>query len=446
MIPTGYCGSLGAHLLEGSAAVQMRALIWMAWRQLRSVRARVLPGTRGLSFMTSMSIAGVATGVMALVIVLSVMGGFGADLSDKMLSGQPHGEVMAKTATAGFSLNEHPLTEIAAAIPEAMRLEPFTEADVVIKRRRFLSSATVFGIDPTIGAQNWGFNGTFVEGRIEDLSSRNPPGIALGDQLAGQLGADLGDEVVLLSPQAGVGSILGGGTLSRTFVVTGIFSTGMFNYDSKWAVTNLDEGRRFMADFDESLAVDKFVSGIGFNMKDPMQVDRVKSRFERLVGAKSGLRISTWQETNKSLLFALKLEKFAMGSILMLVVVVAAFSISGTMMMTVFHKRGNISLLRALGMSRRDVSRLYMIHGGVIGFTGVAIGLALGILFCLAVVWTRGVPLPADVYYLKILPVKFLPMEYTVIVLAALGFSFAAAAYPAWVAARQDPGAGLRYE
>lgn len=396
--------------------------------------------------MTSMSIAGVATGVMALVVVLSVMGGFEADLRRKMLSGQPHAEVMAENATAGFSLKEHPLEEIARAIPEATNLEPFTEADVVIKRKRFMSSATIFGIDPSKGASNWGFNGAFVDGRLEDLARSNPPGIALGDQLAAQLGADTGDEIVILSPQAGVGSILGGGTLSRTFKVVGIFSTGMFNYDSKWAVTNLDEGRRFMADFDESLTVDKFVSGVGFHLRDPMQVGRLKSRFERALGGRAGLRLNTWQETNKALLFALKLEKFAMGSILMLVVVVAAFSISGTMMMTVFHKRGHVSLLRALGMSKGDVARLYMIHGGVIGVTGVVIGLVMGILLCSAVEWTRGVRLPADVYYLKVLPVKFLPWDYLVIALAALGFSLAAAAYPSWIASRQDPGAGLRYE
>jgi lipoprotein-releasing system permease protein len=427
----------------------------MAWRQLRSVRARVLPGTRGLSFMTTMSIAGVATGVMALVVVLSVMAGFEADLRRKMLVGQPHVEVMAENAVGGFSLKEHPVGQIARAVPEALRLEPFTEADVVIKRKRFMSSATLFGIDPSIGASNWGFNNAFIRGGLDQLGSHQiargrgqnaVPGIALGDQLADQLQVEVGDELVVLSPQTGVGSILGGGTLSRTFVVTGIFSTGIFNYDSKWAVTDLDEGRRFMADFDESLAVDQFVSGIGFSLRDPMRVDRVKQSFERALGASSGLRLRTWQEANKSLLFALKLEKFAMGSILMLVVVVAAFSISGTMMMTVFHKRGHVSLMRALGMTRRDILRLYVIQGVVIGVTGALLGLAAGILLCLAVEFTRGVPLPADIYYLKVLPVRFLPVDYLVIVLAALGFSFVAAAYPAWVAAGQDPGSGLRYE
>lgn len=422
------------------------ALIWMAWRQLRSVRARVLPGTRGLSFMTSMSIAGVATGVMALVVVLSVMGGFESDLRRKMLAGQPHGEIMAENAAGGFSLVEHPLAEIAAAIPEARQIEPFTEADIVMKHRRFMASATLFGIDPEIGATNWGFEGAFIEGSLADLAGNERPAIALGDDLARQLGVSVGDELVVLSPQTGVTTILGGGTLSRVFVVTGIFSTGMFNYDSKWAVTNLSEGLRFIADFDESLIADRFVSGIGFSVTDPMAINTIKNRFEFSQKQASGLKLRTWQEANKSLLFALKLEKFAMGSILMLIVVVAAFSISGTMMMTVFHKRAQVSLMRALGMTRKDVGRLYLVHGSVIGLSGVVIGVLLGVLVCSFIQWSKSVPLPSDVYYLKVLPVRFLPVDYAVIVVCAFGLSLLASLYPAWVAARQVPGAGLRYE
>lgn len=422
------------------------ALIWMAWRQLRSVRARVLPGTRGLSFMTTMSIAGVATGVMALVVVLSVMGGFESDLRRKMLSGQPHGEIMAENAAAGFSLNDHPLSEIAAAIPEAQQIEPFTEADIVMKHGRFMASATLFGVDPDIGATNWGFDGAFIEGSLADLAKPGRASIALGDDLARQLGVSVGDELIVLSPQTGVGTLLGGGTLSRVFVVTGIFSTGMFNYDSKWAVTNIKDGLRFIADFDESLLADRFVSGVGFSLANPMKIDVIKKRFRLRPENASRLQLRTWQEANKSLLFALKLEKFAMGSILMLIVVVAAFSISGTMMMTVFHKRPQVSLLRALGMTRRDIGRLYMVHGCVIGLSGVVMGIVLGVLICGFIQWSKSVPLPSDVYYLKVLPVRYLPVDYLVIVIAAFGLSVVASLYPAWLAARQVPGAGLRYE
>src|SRR5262249_27411743 len=146
------------------------------------------------------------------------------------------------------------------------------------------------------------------------------------------------------------------------YVVVGKFRTGLFNYDAKWAVVSLDEGRKFMPDYDESLDRDEYVTGVAMNVKDPTRIQAVVDRVfshpppdpqpEPLL---KDLEPPSWEKANKSLLFALKLEKFAMGSILMLIVVVAAFSISGTMMMTVFHKRGQVSLLRSLGMNRTEI-------------------------------------------------------------------------------------------
>jgi len=456
-----------------SSRTQRRGFIWwMAWRNF-SLRRH----GSGLSFMTSVSILGVAVGVAALIIVLSVMGGFEADLRRKMLAGQPHLEVLSEFATGGFSLVDYPLSAFKELYPEATGIEPFTTADVVLKRKSFLASATLFGIDPALEGKLWGFHGdAFYEGRLADLSrphrviesdlSSGPerPGIMLGDQLAQQLGADIGDEVTVLSPQANVGAVLGGGTISRSYVVAGKFSTGMFNYDAKWSIVTLGEGRRFLPDYDESLEREQYVTGVGINFKDPMAVATYEARvegrgadpgdnilFEKFAGlpaeqrpvALSGL---TWQETNKSLLFALKLEKFAMGSILMLIVVVAAFSISGTMMMTVFHKRGQVALLRALGMSRSQIARLFMAHGMTIGTVGIALGLAIGVAACLLIAWGRVVPLPPGIYYLKMLPVRFLPVDYVVICVSAWFLSLAAAVWPALTAARQEPSLGLRYE
>jgi lipoprotein-releasing system permease protein len=134
-----------------------------------------------------------------------------------------------------------------------------------------------------------------------------------------------------------------------------------------------------------------------------------------------------------------------MGSILMLIVVVAGFSISGTMMMTVFHRRGQVSLLRSLGMSRRDVARLYLTHGFTIGTVGIVAGLAFGIAVCALIKSFQFIPLPPGVYQLKSLPCRWLWGDYAVICVVAWVFSLVAATYPAVTAARQDPGAGLRY-
>ena len=407
--------------------------------------------------MTTVSIAGVGIGVSALIIVLSVMGGFEGDLRRKMLVGEPNLKILGANATGGISLKEHPLQKFQKMFPESVGMEPFTEADVVLKRKNFIASASMIGVVPEHKGALWGFadtNEVYFEGSFDSLEKTHPvtgtgnttlgniPGIFLGEKLATQLAADIGDEIIAVSPQAGVGSMLSGGTLARSFVVVGKFSTGMFEHDSKWAVVNLSAGRKFLPDYDESLDTDEYVTGIGINLKDPLNISRLVKR----ISPDSGLQVLTWQTTNKSLLFALKLEKFAMGSILMLIVVVAAFSISGTMMMTVFHKRAQVSLLRSLGMSRWGIARLYLTHGFTIGTVGITLGLVMGLGVCLLIKAFDFIPLPAETYYLKALPVKFLPFEYLVICGSAWLFSLAAATYPALTASRQNPSLGLRFE
>lgn len=425
---------------------------WIAWRNLTRRNRK-----SGLSFMTLVSIAGVAIGVAALIIVLSVMGGFEADLKDKMLRGQPHLEILNKTnAAAGFSLKEKPLAMFKKAFPKSLEAEGYSEADVVLKQKRHLTSGVMFGVDPTRQGHLWGFGSAMTEGKLEQIGDmldaqlsdgqgpRKHPGIALGEGLAEQLGADIGDEITVLSPQVNVSTALGGGTVSRQYTVAGKFKTGLFNYDAKWAVVSLTEGRKFMQDFDESLDAEEYVTGVALNFPNPLDIQAIVDGSWGAPEFKD-LEPLTWQKANKSLLFALKLEKFAMGSILMLIVVVAGFSISGTMMMTVFHKRGQVSLLRSLGMSQGDIAKLYLMHGFTIGTVGIAAGLAGGLAVCALIRSFQFIPLPAGVYHLKSLPCKWLWPDYGVICVLAWIFSLMAATYPALTAARQDPGAGLRY-
>lgn len=445
-------------------------ILWIAWRNLtRRNKAS------GLSFMTTISIAGVAIGVMALIIVLSVMGGFEEDLKNRLLLGRPHVEVISEVAAAGFSLKQHSQEKFKKIFPEALEIQPFTQADVVLKQGKHMTSATLFGINPEQKKLIWGFGDTMTEGSIEELSQKarrtsdNPgiPGVALGEDLAIQLGASLGDEITVFSPQASGQTALGGGTVARHFIVIGTFKTGLFNYDAKWAVTNLSEGRRFIPDYDPGMQLEEYVTGVGFNLEDPFLAREMETRFVK-AGASlisleksgvqktastqstqnsefSGLTALTWEKANKSLLFALKLEKFAMGSVLLLIVIVAAFSISGTMMMTVYHRRGQVSLLRSLGMGQSDIAKLYIAHGFTIGTTGIAFGLLLGLGICLLLKSSQFLQLPEGIYQLKFVPVKWLWTDYIVICVSAWLFSLLAAAYPAMTAARQDPGAGLRY-
>ena len=422
---------------------------WLAWRNFSARRQG-----SGLSFMTTVSILGVAIGVGALVVVLSVMGGFEADLKRKMTSGEPHLEIIAENAVAGFSLKEFPLERFKKAFPESIQAEPFVSADVVLKRKGFVVPATLIAVRPEMeGSKLWAFDGAFIEGSLADFKSlrkpqfpqdpkviRDLPGIALGDQLSLQISADVGDEITVLSPQASAGAALSGGTLARSFVVTGKISTGLFSFDQKWAVCGLDEGRYFIPEYDSSLREEQYVTGVALNVSDPMSVEKFGDRVKQF----KGLKMQTWQMTNKSLLFALKLEKFTMGSILMLIVLVAAFSISGTMMMTVFHKKGRVSILRALGMSKQEIVRLFLANGIVIGTAGVLLGLSIGVSICWFIATNKGIPLPRGVYYLKQLPVRFLPLEYGVICLCAWILSLVASVYPAIAASQQEPSDGLR--
>lgn len=418
--------------------------LWLAWRYLISKKGK------SLSFMTTVSILGVAIGVAALVIVLSVMGGFENDLRNKMFRGLPHLEVFNKQALAGFSLKEHPLSEMRKLYPEAEGVEPFIKSDVVLKYRKNLASANLFGIEPTLGGKLWGFFTNKFDGQLKELenplssSSSNPenlPGLVLGDSLAIQLGVTYGDEVYILSPYASVGDVLSGGQISGRFKVVGIFQTDSPQIDAKYAIVSLKAGRKFLPDYDPSLESDEYVSGIALNFSHPEKIELMKNRLHKY----ADLEAVTWRDTNKSLLFALKLEKFTMSAILLLIVLVAAFSISGTIMMTVYHRRNQIALFRSLGMSAFRMGKIFLAIGIFIGTIGTIIGLSVGLGICSLLYYFQFVDLPVNMFYENKLPVKFLPTEYIIIALSSWLLSIIATLYPSMVAAKQDPGAGLRY-
>ncbi len=422
---------------------------WVAWKQLDTNRSK-----KGLSFMTLISIAGVAVGVTVLIVVLSVMGGFEQDLKNKMLRGQPHIEILAENPTLGFPLAEMNTEKVVRFLPESVKVAPFTQGDVVAKHGKHLAAVSLYGIDSQFDNSMWAFYDTIVEGQIEDLDRTHTPllsfegeggkfpGIIVGEGVAGQLGIDIGEEMTILSPQAASGAVIfSGGTVSRTYVVVGIFASRIFDYDSKWAVVNLNEGRKFLPDYDPTLDKDHYVTGIAVNLKDPVEVSKLRNRVKSL----KGYSAVTWEDTNSALLFALQLEKYTMGAILMLIVLVAAFSISGTMMMTVFHKKTQVCLLRSIGMSQRDIADLFVIQGLIIGIIGVALGICMGLALCFVIYQLRYIDIPSSLLSIRNLPVRFLPVEYCLISGLALVLTVVGALYPAIIASRQNPSSGLRY-
>lgn len=412
-------------------------ILWVAAKQVFTRKRKA-----GLSFMTYASIIGVSIGVAALVITLSVMGGFEKDLKQRMFKGLPHVEYYFENPFVGFSLQQYSLDTFKKSHPDAIAIEPFVKADVLLKNRKHLSPAIVFGLDESSIGGLWGFGPGMVVGSLAELHSNIvEPGIVLGEDLAFELGVDVGDTVEGLSPSASLSDALGGQRLSKTFEVVGIFKTDLSQYDSRYAVVSLKSGRFFMADYDESLQEEEYVSGVALNFQNP-EILPVKIRGKDKL---EGLNATTWKEVNKSLLFALLLEKYTMSAVLFLIVLVAAFSIAGTVMMTVYYKRHQVSLLRALGMKHHGVLKMFISHGAVIGTVGVVLGLMIGLGGCLFIESMGSIPLPKGVYMLQSLPVKYLYFEYVLISVGAFLLTILASVYPAYIAASREPSEGLRY-
>lgn len=431
------------------ARTKLIFLQWAAWRQLMASRSR-----SGLSFMTAISILGVSLGVAALILVLSVMGGFEQDLKSKMLRGMPHLEVLAQRELLGFSLDKFPTSMWKEKLPNVTAIAPFVQTDVVLKQGKHLAAVNLIGVEKDTDTQMWAFHDSSIEGDLSkiftmqeplvsyDELSAALPGIVVGDSLAGQLGASLGDEIVILSPElTSSHSILSSAPLAKSFVLVGTFHSGLFNYDSKMAVVDLSQARKFMPAYDPGLDEENYVTGVAANLENPFEVNQ---SVEAIRGIE-GISAKSWQDANSALLFALQLEKYTMGAILMLIVLVAAFSISGTMMMTVFHRKTQISLFQSLGMRRVDIGKLYLIQGMSVGGLGILIGLLLGLGACFFLEQARSIDMPADLMSLRSLPIRYLPVEYFVICSLALLLSMLGALYPAITAAKQNPSQGLRY-
>ncbi|MBC61782.1 MAG: hypothetical protein CMP11_04930 [Zetaproteobacteria bacterium] len=415
-------------------------LFWIAWRQL------VSPRGAGLSFMTIVSVLGVTIGVCALVVVLSVMGGFADDLKHKMFDGLPHVEVFAENPLLGFSLNSSEAGQLLQLHNRnGHEVEPFIKNDVVIKGKKNIAPAALLGLDLSKKGKLWGFVSSWDKEMFSQISesrgSEGLPGIILGEDLAAYLNVYEGDEINILNPQTSLSSVLFGNKISERFLVKGVSHNSIPRHESRYAITSLDRARKFMPDYDQSLDDENYVTGMAVNLKEPEDVDKFINFWQK----KGRYNFQTWKDVNSSLLFALELEKYTMSAILLLIVLVAAFSISGTLMMTVYYKKNQISLLQALGMSRNQVLKLYLIHGFSIGFFGSLLGACYGVGICFLLYYFNLVDLSSALYYQSKLPVKILFEEYIVIFFSACVLSLVAAVYPAYLAARQDPVEGLRH-
>ncbi len=389
-----------------------------------------------ISIISCFSILGVALGVAALIVVLGVMNGFSSSLRDKILG--VNADVVVNSIRGGLRDHE-PVQDTIAAIPGVSGVMPFVYSEVMLSTPQGVKGAGLRGIDPAAARTVISLEEDMFRGSVRNLAEdRDPPGIIIGKSLARLLGVTVGDTLNMLSP-SGQKSAAGFTPKIKIFQVAGLFDTGMYEYDSSLAYVNLQAARDILG-FDDDL-----VSGLEVKLEDVYAARRVGQRVEAALG-QSPYVVQTWIEMNKSLFSALKLEKNAMGVILVMIVLVGSFSIITTLIMLVMEKKQDIAVLMAMGARPGSIRRVFMWQGVSIGIVGTALGFGIGLLVCFLLEKYQFIKLPGDVYPMDHLVVLLETLDLLIIGVSAMLLCFLATLYPASQAARIEPAEVLRYE
>ncbi len=403
--------------------------ILIALRYLKSKKRR-----RGISFNTILSTGGVAVGVMALLVVLSVMSGFHEDLRKKILGVNAH--IVVLNYNGGIENYGKVIKEL-KTIPRVTGASPFVLGQVMVSEGKRAHGVYLRGIDPAYENQTTSLREHMKEGSLDNLTEDSTlPGIILGSELSDTLGAYMGDEINVISPVQDLGPM---GMLPRVrkFRVVGIFEVGMYEYDTNLALTSLKAAQEFFRTGDA-------VTGIELRINDIYSAPEVRERVQEVLGPPFYAR--DWMQMNKNLFSALKLEKFTMFVILTLIILVASFNIISTLIMNVIEKEREIAILKAMGATNRAIMAIFIFQGLMIGLAGTTIGVTGGYLLGYLLNTYEIIKLPSDVYYLSSLPVKMELSDFLAVSLSAIGISFLATIYPAYQAAKLNPVEPLRYE
>ena len=406
---------------------------------LRYTRARRGSGrNRFISFIALTSMAGIALGVMALIVVLSVMNGFQEELRNRILAVASHIEIRGLPVIA----DDVAVAKMAMDNAHVKAAAPYVLGQAMLSAGETNRGALIRGVDPAREATVADIGTHMRAGALTDLKP-GEFGIVLGSELARALGVRMGDPVVVITPQ---GTMTPAGTLPRlkTFHVVGVFEVGMFEFDSGLALIELDDAKK--------LYRQDGVSGVRLKLDDMFAAPEVA---RELAGA---LRISgeirDWTRSHANFFRAVQIEKRVMFIILTLIIAVAAFNIVSAQVMTVTDKQADIAILRTLGAAPSSITAIFMIQGALIGLIGTLIGVVLGVLLALNV----GTVLPAverlfnvqlldkTVYYISELPSDLQRADVITIAAIALVLALVATVYPAWRAAKVNPAEALRYE
>jgi lipoprotein-releasing system permease protein len=402
----------------------------------RYLRARRQEGF--VSVIAIFSLLGIALGVATLIIVMSVMNGFRADLLGRILGLNGHLGVYGQSGPlSDFDADATKVSEL----PGVTGVTPLIEGQVMATTEAGAAGALVRGIRPEDVRRRPLVAVHIVQGSLADFDD---DGVAVGDRLARRLGVTVGSAITIISPQ---GTATAFGTMPRikTYNVVALFDVGMYEYDNSFIFVPLEAAQLFFRLPNAVTSLEVFVA-------DPDQVHQNR----RLIAAALGdhVRIVDWQQANSSLFNAVEIERNVMFLILTLIIVVAAINIISSMIMMVKDKGRDIAILRTMGASRGAILRIFVLSGASIGVVGTLAGLLLGVVFTRNLEAIRqalqkviGTDLfAAEIYFFTRIPARLDTGEVAAVVLMALALSFLATLYPSWRAARLDPVEALRYE
>jgi lipoprotein-releasing system permease protein len=403
---------------------------------LRYIRAK--RKNQFISFISLVSIIGIALGVAVLIIVLSVMNGFDNQIKTRMLSMVPQ---VTLTSYGRQITGWQKLANKIKKDPKVMAVAPFVETQAMLQNEGLVSFGIVQGIDPELQKGISPIAEKVTKGKLSDLASTRF-GIVLGDELANTLGVGLGDKVSVIIPKFSLGPV-GMVPKLKQFKVVGLFHSG-YQYDSGYAYISLKDAQILNA-------LGSNVTGLEIKLKDLYLAPSFANNLENSM---PGFLAMDWTKQNEPFFKALKMEKIMMTLILVLIIAIAAFNMLSSLVMLVVDKRSDIAILMTLGMRRNTIMKIFIVQGTIIGIIGILIGLILGVVVAYNVTdivdfiqRLFGVQfLSSDVYYIDYLPSKIELSDLVVICVIAFVLSYLATLYPAWRASRIKPAEALRYE
>lgn len=401
----------------------------------RSVATRYLTRRQGLfAFITTLiGVAGVSVGVAALITTLSVMNGFQSDIKEKVIGAQSHILVFGHMSPEVYKKN----IALIEQIPSVEAAAPHIYGQGIITHAGQSLGLIVRGLDPVQEQKINNLADSLIEGTFEPegWTTADPPPLVLGTELAATLGANVGDDVVLISPQS-ISTSAGMFPKMKKFRISGLLKTGYYEFDNTIAYTLLSHASDF-------LGLKQGTTGVAVKLHNINDAEKVAAQISDTIGA--GYSVRTFAQLNSTLYAALKLEKTMMFIILFLIIGVASLNIASNLILLGTEKLRDIGIMRAIGASPKMIRSIFMWEAMVIATLGIVLGILLACLLCWVIATFNIVELPGDIYYLTKVPVRMQAGDVLAVVGGSYLICLLAGLYPAFKASRVHPTDAIRY-